>query len=199
MPLCSYTLFFRSLYKKTHWGRHSKKGLNASRTPQYVYDLDTGFYDYTTGGDKLKYLVTITVLLGLFALAPASEAMGQGKKTITELVGAVGKAFAAKTMAAMDTDRPYRGSFKLVIEHSISGRPETRSFRSFAGLEAWLKRREIDGLPMRNNTRLKLCGRGVCNFDTSSLLHNNLYLKQLKYGIRGRRAYIKSIKIVDGD
>jgi hypothetical protein len=44
------------------------------------------------------------------------------------------------------------------------------------------------------------CAKGVCtyNFD-GGILHNNLYLKKITYGMRGGCPYLKSIYLLDGD
>jgi len=127
------------------------------------------------------------------------------KQSIEDLQKSLAEAFAAKTMAALDADRPYLGSIRIVIEHSLAEdndpqRFVVRRFTSFARAEKWFKSKEIEGLPGRNAMPLVKCAKGVCtyNFD-GGILHNNLYLKKMTYGMRGGCPYLKSIYLLDGD
>lgn len=127
------------------------------------------------------------------------------KQSIADLVNAFAESFANKTMAALDADRPYVGRITVRIEHSLADdndpkRFEVRRFASFARAEQWFKSREIEGLPGRNIRPLVKCARGVCSYNSGGgLLHNNLYLTRITYGIRNGCTYIKTIYIVDGD
>ena len=127
------------------------------------------------------------------------------KQSIEDLQKSLAEAFAAKTMATLDGDRPYIGSIRIVIEHSLAEdndpqRFVVRRFTSFARTEKWFKSKEIEGLPGRNAMPLVKCAKGVCtyNFD-GGILHNNLYLKKITYGMRGGCPYLKSIYLLDGD
>ncbi|HEY6046283.1 MAG TPA: hypothetical protein VIU65_06740, partial [Pyrinomonadaceae bacterium] len=91
------------------------------------------------------------------------------------------------------------------IEHSLADdndpqRFKVRRFASFALAEKWFKKQEIDGMPGRHAMPLVKCAKGVCtyNFD-GGILHNNLYLKKITYGMRAGCPYIKKIYILDGD
>ena len=108
-------------------------------------------------------------------------------------------------MATLDADRPYLGSIRIVIEHSLADdndpqRFVVRRFTSFARAEKWFKSKEIEGLPGRNAMPLVKCAKGVCTYNfNGGILHNNLYLKKMTYGMRGGCPYLKSIYLLDGD
>jgi hypothetical protein len=91
-----------------------------------------------------------------------------------------------------------------VIEHSLGegkGQFVRKSFKTFAQLDSWLKKRETDeGAPFRQLMPLKKCAKGRCsyNFD-GGILHNQLYLHDLYYGFRNGRLYIVKLHLLDGD
>jgi hypothetical protein len=121
------------------------------------------------------------------------------------LVKALAESFAEKKMDRLDADRPYVSSIRFVIEHSLADdndpkRFKVKRFTSLARAEKWFKSQEIEGMPGRNAKPLTKCAKGVCtyNFD-GGILHNNLYLKKITYGMRGGCPYIKSIYLLDGD
>lgn len=75
-----------------------------------------------------------------------------------------------------------------------------RRFASLARAEAWLKSREHEDLPARSVKPFQKCAKGVCTFDfNGGILHNNLYLKKITYGVRNGCPYIKTIYLLDGD
>ena len=117
----------------------------------------------------------------------------------SELATSIGSSFEGKTMSSLDSKKPYLANFSVTIEHSISGRSTTRSFKSFAALETWLTKREHDALPARNSNDFKGCRKSVCTFDTQPILHNNLYLKRVSLGSTKGRVVVKSIRLLDGD
>jgi hypothetical protein len=126
------------------------------------------------------------------------------KQPVEDLVKAVAEAFQNRWMGTLDADRPYVGRFKIIIEHSLAEdndpqRFESRTLRSLAQAESWLKRREHDGMGRATKPLVK-CVKGVCsyNFD-SGILHNTLFLKRITYGIRNGCPYVKTIHLLDGD
>lgn len=147
-----------------------------------------------------KHITTIAliVLVGLTASAKPCK-----KQSTEDLVKTFAEAFAEKRMA--NVDQAFIRRIRFVIEHSLADddnpkRFEVRTFTSLARAEKWLKSREIEGMPGRHAMPLVKCARGVCtyNFD-GGILHNNLYLKKITYGLRGRCPYIKTVYILDGD
>ena len=118
-------------------------------------------------------------------------------KTIEQLAKALSEAFTAKALDRLDAEQT--GTVKIVIEHSIAGNIETKNFRSFAKAEQWLKSREIEGGPARNSGRLLQCRAGVCTYEQAGMLHNNLYLQKITYGLKKGRPYVKTIYVIDGD
>jgi hypothetical protein len=149
-----------------------------------------------------SYLVLALVLLA----SGLAEAQSKCKKQpIKTLVESFAESFSNKTMATLDKDRPYVGRFTIRIEHSLADdndpeRFEVRRFSSFARAEQWFKSREIEGLPGRNTRPLLKCAKGVCSYSSEGgLLHNNLFLTKVTYGVRNGCPYIKTIYVLDGD
>jgi hypothetical protein len=120
-------------------------------------------------------------------------------QTVEELAKAVADAFAAGELARLDSERPYLRTVRIRVEHSITGDVVTRSFRSLERLEQWLKSRERGDGPARNGGTLRRCRRGVCAFEQEGMLHNNLYLQRITYGMARGRPYVKAIHLIDGD
>lgn len=150
----------------------------------------------------MKKCLTATAL-ALFAMSSLAMAHPPGKKwSATELATAVSENFG--DLSKLDVDRPLVGKVRIVIENSLSeasdpGRFVIRSFSTFTKAEAWLKKDEHDGMPGRNAEAVKKCSKGTCTFEQNGMLHNNIYLTKITYGIRGGSAYVKTIYIVDGD
>lgn len=122
--------------------------------------------------------------------------------TIEQLVKALAEAYEAKELGRLDAGRPYFGTVRVVIAHSIvEDSDERRTFRTLAKAEQWLKSHEVsDGLPARGIRPLLQCKKGVCDYDfDGGILHNHLYLQQITYGFRRGRPYIKTIYLLDGD
>jgi hypothetical protein len=127
------------------------------------------------------------------------------KQSVEDLVNSFAASFEAKKMGQLDADRPQVGTVRFVIEHSLADdndpqRFKLRKFASFALAEKWFKKQEIEGMPGRNTRPLIKCARGVCSYNSEGgILHNNLYLTKVTYGMRGGCPYIKSIYLLDGD
>lgn len=147
----------------------------------------------------MKYFATLGILLVFLVTISVDARPASGKKTIEELVGSMGQAFAGKTLASLDADKPYVGSVTVVIQHSLGGKATTKSFKSFADVDKWLKSREKEDMPNRNSNPLKSCKSGACSYDVSSLLHNNLYIKKVTYTSSKGKFYIKTVTLLDGD
>ncbi|MGQ0761795.1 MAG: hypothetical protein ACT4OT_07245 [Acidobacteriota bacterium] len=155
----------------------------------------------------MKLTFRVYLAFGILLLPSAfAEAQQKCKKqSIENLVNAFAKSFANKTMGTLDPGRPYLGRFRIVIEHSLADandpqRFEVRRFSSFARAEKWMKIREIEGMPGRNTRPLLKCGRGVCSYNSEGgILHRNLYLTKITYGVRNGCPYLKTIYLLDGD
>lgn len=143
------------------------------------------------------------VALALFAMSSVTMAGTPAKKwSARELAAAVSGAF--DDLSKLNADRSMVGKVRIVIENSLGELDDPdhfmiRSFANFTKAEAWLTSREHDGQPGRNAGAVKRCAKGICTFEQTGMLHNNIYLTKISYGIRGGSAYIKSIYIINGD
>lgn len=158
--------------------------------------------------NKLKMITKLacTLALSIFTLASTVTAQtGCKQQTIETLIRVVVEGYNQKTLATLDREKPYRGSFRVVIEHSLAeddapDRLVARRFASLARFERWLKSREHEDLPARSIMPFKSCAKGVCAFDfDGGILHNNLYLKKITYGTSRGCPYLKTIYLLDGD
>lgn len=130
---------------------------------------------------------------------PSHTHLSPPPQTAEELAKAVADAFASGEWGQLDAERPYLRTVRLRVEHSITGGIETRSFRTLERLEQWLKSgaRQESG---RNSGTLRRCRKRVCTFEQEGMLHNNLYMQRITYGLRrGGRPYVKAIHLLDGD
>ena len=141
-------------------------------------------------------LVLVCALILAFSLPGIAQSPSQ-TQTPEELVKAVADAFSAGELGKLDAERPYLRTVRIRVEHSITGGIEARSFRTLERLERWLDGANRDSA--RNGGALRRCRRGVCTFEQEGMLHNNLYLQRITYGLRKGRPYIKAIHIIDGD
>jgi cystatin-C len=122
--------------------------------------------------------------------------------TIQQLAKSVADAFTAKTLGSLDAENLLPGKLRIVIEHSLGDDKdgfEIKNFKTLEQAEQWLQSRESDGSPGRNSGPLQRCSKGVCTFEQTGMLHNNLYLKKISYGLRRGRPHINSIYLLDGD
>jgi len=156
---------------------------------------------------KLTTKLNFAVLTLIFVAAavPIAAQPKCKRQPITNLVKTFAESFSNKTMGTLDANRPYVGRFTIRIEHSLADdddpqRFEVRRFSSFARAEQWFKSREIEDLPGRNIRPLLKCAKGVCSYNSEGgILHRNLYLTKITYGIRNGCPYIKTIYLLDGD
>ena len=147
---------------------------------------------------------TASAFLAMIVIAGGAAAQCK-KQPIDALAKAIAEGFEAKTLSSLDSQKPYSGRIRIVIEHSLAGdndkdRFVVRSFLSLAKAEAWLKSREHDEMPGRQSMPFQECSKGVCTFNfDGGIVHNTLYLKKIAYGIRNGCPYLKSIYLLDGD
>ena len=134
---------------------------------------------------------------------------GQSARQITRTADRVADAYGALNLKGLDKAHLTQGNIKVIIEQSIvdMGDPqwrkhqfEVKQFRSFKGLEAWLKSREHeDGLPFRVSWPRVGCRGGYCKFFLDGgILHNRLYLQKLAYGQRKGKVFIKTLYLLNG-
>ena len=162
---------------------------------------------------RIKMVLLTALLVASTSVGPArsettsgargAEAARAGstsqEQSIEQLAGTVAEAWGEGKLGDLDERRPYVGAVRIRIEHGITGEVESRRFRTLAQAERWFKSRERADGPGRNIGTLRQCRRGVCAFEQDGMLHNNLYLQKITYGIRRGRPYVKAIHLVDGD
>ena len=120
-------------------------------------------------------------------------------ETIEQLAKALSEAFTTGALGGLDAERPYLGTVRIIVEHSISGKREMKNFKTFGEAEKWFTSRARDDGPARNSGPLLRCRKGVCTYKQEGMLHNNLYLQKITYGIRKGRPYIKAVYVIDGN
>ncbi len=149
----------------------------------------------------MRRLASAVALLLLVAPPWAQAQTAAKKETVEELVRALSEAYTSKSLGGVAAAaRPRQGRVRIVVEHSISGGREAKSFRSLEAAERWLKGREREDGPARQVLPLKRCRRGLCTYDFGGgILHNNLYLQKVAYGYRNGLPYVKTIYLLDGD
>jgi hypothetical protein len=172
--------------------------------------------DRTSSGGKLRIKF---VLLTAFILALGLTGFAQSKttsvardarqsrahlslqtQTIQELANSVATAWGEGNLSSLDAGRPYVGSVRVVVEGTVGEPPMIwrKTFRTLAQVDRWFKSRERADGPGRNPGQLQQCSKGVCAFEQEGMLHNNLYLKKITYGMKKGKPYIKAIYIEDG-
>jgi len=153
-----------------------------------------------------KIISGLSAALLLFSMSFAVHAAPVCKKqSIEKLVENVAENYEAKTLGRLDSQKPYIGKIRIVIEHSLADDDDpqrfvVKRFSLLAKAEAWLKSREVDGMPGRLSRPVSKCSRGVCSYNLDGGIdHNHLYLKRITYGVRNACPYLKTIYILDGD
>lgn len=138
------------------------------------------------------------LVLGAAILLMTSVCFSQaGNKATEQLATKISRAFLNKRFAPIDSIRPRTGQIKFVVEHSLSGAKDSKSFTSMKLAGDWLFRRRSEvGVNAGDLTR---CLNGTCTFQMNGLLHNNLYLKKLTYGFSNGKPFVKTVYFVDGD
>ena len=143
-------------------------------------------------------------ILGLILFGCLSGVQAQ-TTAVEPLAKAFSKAYAKKRLASLDRQRPYGSTIKFVISFSRikdyeDAESEVKSFKTLAQAERWLIKRGIDSeMPSRQTEPLRGCKKGVCRYDVTGLLHNQLFLVSFTYGYRKGRPYIKTVYLTDGE
>ena len=147
---------------------------------------------------------SLVLIVAAVIIASSISALAARAETPQQFAKRIAKAYETKRLATLDAEKPYAGTFRVTIEHSLAddtdkGRFVTRSFSSLKKAEQWIKNR-MSSEGTRESRQLKRCSAGTCTYDfDGGILHNHLYLKKITYGTRGGKLYIKSIYLLDGD
>ena len=106
-------------------------------------------------------------------------------------------------LAPLDRQNLLNGKLYLTVENTGYGPDfEHHSFKSFTGLQRWIKKQETpQGIPWRvvGDSPIR-CRRGLC---TMSLLdgqmqHSHVFLTKMWYGRVNRRVYVRRLYIMYG-
>lgn len=151
-------------------------------------------FDYQLRGNKFVLSGKPTRTDRSAHALPSSKA-----EAIEQLAKDVAEAWSEGRLGSLDAKRPYVGWVRIRVEDSIADGVESRRFKTLAQAERWFKSRERADGPGRNIGPLQKCSKGVCTFEQTGMLHNNLYLQKITYGLRGGRPYIKAIHVIDGN
>lgn len=155
-----------------------------------------------------KQLFIVAALLLLSIPFHAQAQRSSRRLTIEKLVDQFEIAFEAHTLEKLDAKWRGHGKVRIVIEYQTIPN-EVKVFRTYRGLERWLRSRETDSMPAEDGTVMKLpmriamrregCRRGVCSYiSDGGIDHNRLYIQRVSYGYRQGRPYIKSIRLLSG-
>jgi hypothetical protein len=150
----------------------------------------------------MKKLVAAMALIFIATALPVSAQSPAQKRSAEQLAKSLAEAYGARDLGRLDRARPLIGKVRIVLDHSLlEDSSETRTFRTLAKAEQWLRSLEIDvRLPARGIRPLLQCTQGACDYDfDGGILHNHLYLQKVTYGFRRGRPYIKTIYLLDGD
>lgn len=154
----------------------------------------------------MKFISAFALFLLLTVVSGSAIAQGsQKRQTIEQVAAAFSSAYAGRTMSSLDAGRKGMGSVRVTIEHSLGEAGDKdkyviKSFSSMGRADKWLISRESEpGFPSRNNPAVKRCRKGVCTFREAGMLHNNLYLKSVKYSYKSGRPFITAVYLIDGD
>jgi hypothetical protein len=142
--------------------------------------------------------------LVLIVLATSTALAQTQKNSIPQLRESVAETYKTKTMSRLDDKKLIQGSALLRIVHSLmegKGSLVSRRFKTFAQLDAWLKKRERrEGAPFRQVSELVKCSKGHCEYNyDGGILHNQIYLHDIYYRFRNGKPYITRIDLLDGD
>ena len=136
----------------------------------------------------------------------SSNRPDDSSSTIEQLVKVLADAYTARALGKLDAEHPPFGKVRIVIENSLAedrarDRFVVKEFKTFERAEQWLRSLERDDSSPSRETKPPVgCRKGICTYDFSSgILHNQLYIKKISYGLRGRRPYIRTIYLLDGD
>jgi hypothetical protein len=152
---------------------------------------------------RMKYLHLAVTLAGLSLLQPEpSEAAACAYRKVERLGQDVAHHFEAKTLNKLGRHLPAH-SVRQHIEHSIDDDLELTDQVVVVELEARLAAAETanprQAAPQRQVLDTMECHGLSCRFGPSSILHNNLYLQQVRFARIQGCLTLAEIDLLDGD
>ncbi|HEX8249194.1 MAG TPA: hypothetical protein VF599_13540 [Pyrinomonadaceae bacterium] len=150
------------------------------------------------------------LIFALLIVAGAAAAFAQQSpfknKGIERVMAQIVEAYDAENLGSLDAARLIRGRVRIVIGFMSSSSEEeppdeVARFRSFGAAERWLKKRNQKYATSFGRAQAFTgCSKGACGFEQSSgILHNQLYLSEIRYGYRQGRPFIKTIYFLNSD
>ena len=143
------------------------------------------------------------ILCAVIAFACMLSVQAQDK-TAKKLANRMAASFS-NGLRPLDSRHLLRGPLKLSLQYWITDGDdpefESRSFKSFAAMEWWMKSRQHeDGTPFRTSGQNVSCRKGLCRLDLvdNQMAHNHVYLTHIWYGYQKGKIYVKRIRILYG-
>jgi hypothetical protein len=141
------------------------------------------------------------LVLFLFSLI-ISNAFACQISDINAFARDIATSYKSRTMEYLDAKYTLKEPIEVIIEHSLLEDEvfEKKKFKDFKSIQEWLTSREMDRLPHREIRKLLSCREGECLYDFyEGILHNTLYLHDIKYSGNNNCAAISVINFYDGD
>jgi len=114
-------------------------------------------------------------------------------------------AFESGRLKTLDKKYQVQGPFEVYLEHSLEGGGDddvitvkyVKSFEELSNLVESLKENGASNLESRP---LRKCSNGVCSYDfLNGIMHNTLYLKELRYNDYVQCFELETVWLLDGD
>ena len=149
----------------------------------------------------MKSLILVLTFLLLCSAVVSAQTQDREARRLADRMSA---AFF-NGLGALDKEHLVRGRLHVSQQYDIydvgQNEFESRSFRSFSGMERWMKSEEQgDGTPFRMSGEKVSCRRGLCRLDLvdNQMSHNHVYLTRIWYGRTGGKLYVKKVRILYG-
>lgn len=176
------------------------------KLPNIILPKQTGRWRRAANKIEIMKRFLIFVLLTLAGALVVSAQSAFKNKGIERVAAQIVEAYNAENLGRLDAARLVRGRVRIVIEFMSSSDEdappdEVGRFRSFGAAERWLKKRNQRYATSFGRTQTFTgCARGVCGFEQmNGILHNQLYLSEIRYGYRKNRPFIKAIYFLNSD
>ena len=97
---------------------------------------------------------------------------------------------------------PLQVSLQLDEPDTAGGQKEfySKTFRTFAAMECWMKSEEDSGAPFRQSGDRISCHRGLCRLylAENQMAHNHVYLTHIWYGYAKGKIFVRKVRLLYG-